>query len=222
MRPWLAVSLPVSLLLALACGGGADATQAEIVPAAPETPATAGAAAAARPEPAAPAVPPAGDFDLDTVPEDLRSGAAASRLAAIAAHQDDPAATSALVWVMRNDADLPVRKRAWRALRARWDNGVGVGAEHEAAAVWAAANAEEDTRVAALEALGALSRDLDLPARHLADAAQPVRAAAAAAVFAIAGRTGTRADAKKLLQDRLAVESAGPLRKKLDGWVDQL
>ena len=60
------------------------------------------------------------------------------------------------------------------------------------------------------------------PGKHLADPATRVRAAAAEAVVAIAGRTGKRADAKTLLQARLLLESDGPLRRKLDGWVDGL
>lgn len=162
------------------------------------------------------------EFSAEQVPEDLRSGSANAREEALVRYEGDPSMTDAIAWVMKNDDDAGVRKKAWRVLRARWKRGTGAAAAHEAAAVWAAANADEDTRVEALGAIGERSRNLTAAAKHLADASQPVRIAAGAAIFEIGSRTGKRAEAKKLLQDRLALESASPVRKKLDGWIGDL
>lgn len=216
MRPSLAVLFPVSLLLGLACGSGGAPEE----PAGPaEVPASTGGA----PTVGAAAAPAAEEaFTADRVPEDLRSGTADSRAAAVGRYESDPEMTQALIWVMQHDAADEVRVKAWRALRARWKRGTGDARAHEAAAVWAAAEGDASMRLEALAALGERSRDLALPAKHLADASPAVRTAAAEAVFAIGSRTGKRADAKKLLQDRLAVESAGALRKKLDGWIGGL
>ncbi|MFN7144009.1 MAG: hypothetical protein ACK4YP_09550 [Myxococcota bacterium] len=162
------------------------------------------------------------EFSAEQVPSDLRSGSANSREEALVRYEGDADKTDAIVWVLKNDDDAGVRKKAWRVIRARWKRGTGAAAAHEAAAVWAAANTDEDTRIEALAAIGERSRTLDAAAKHLADASQAVRIAAAAAVFEIGSRTGKRAEARKLLQDRLALESASPVRKKLDGWVGDL
>jgi hypothetical protein len=211
--------LPLLLLASLACGGGAPGSPkggAEGTAAPPLAAAVPAGASAAPPAPAADPAP------ADGVPEELRTGAASARAAAVADRAADPGATAALTWVLQNDVEPAVRQKAWRALRTRWETGTGAPDAHEAAAVWAAASAEEAIRVEALAALGARGRDVAAPGKHLADPATRVRAAAAEAVVAIAGRTGKRADAKTLLQARLLLESDGPLRRKLDGWVDGL
>ncbi len=179
-----------------------------------------GATRAASAEPAAPTTQ--AGFTADQVPVALRSGSSDSREDALVRYETDDRMTNAIVWVMKNDDDAAVRFKAWRVVRARWKRGTGVAAEHEAAAVWAAANTNEDTRIEALAAIGERSRSLNPPARHLADASERVRIEAGAAIFEIGGRTGKRTEAKKLLSDRLEVESVGSVRKRLDGWIDEL
>ncbi|MDP2317236.1 MAG: hypothetical protein Q8P41_30395 [Pseudomonadota bacterium] len=169
-----------------------------------------------------PVAAPAGEFTVEQVPDALKSGTAESRMDALVRYETDASMTNAIVWVLKNDSDSDVQFKAWRVVRARWKRGTGSPGDHEAAAGWVATNGGDDARVEALQAIGERSRSLSVPSKHLADPLQSVRVAAAEAVFDIGSRIGKRSEAKKLLQDRRDLESAGPVRKKLADWIDQL
>lgn len=171
---------------------------------------------------AAAAAPSTGEFTVDQVPADLKSGTPDARMDALVRYETDASMTDAIVWVLKNDSDAAVQFKAWRVVRARWKRGTGSGADHESATAWVAANSADDARVEALDVLGERSRNLTVPAKHLADPLQNVRIAAAKAVFEIGNRTGKRSEAKKLLVDRRDVESAGPVRKRLADWIEEL
>ncbi|MDP2306416.1 MAG: hypothetical protein Q8P18_10360 [Pseudomonadota bacterium] len=163
-----------------------------------------------------------GEFTVDQVPAALKSGTSESRMDALVRYETDASMTDAIVWVLKNDSDSAVQFKAWRVVRARWKRGTGNAADHEAAAAWVATHGGDDARLEALGAIGERSRSLTVPAKHLADPLQSVRIAAANAVFDIGSRTGKRAEAKKLLVDRRDVESAGPVRKRLADWIEEL
>lgn len=161
------------------------------------------------------------EFTAADLPADLRGGTGDSREEALIRYEGDASMTQAIVFVMKHDTDADVRTKAWRVVRARWKRGTGSAAEHEGAANWLASNGTEDLRIEAINAIAGNSRGLSV-AKHLDDSSQPVRVAAAEAVFDIGKRAGKRAEAKKLLQDRLAKETVPAVKKKLADWIGEL
>lgn len=166
--------------------------------------------------------PPSAADAAPVIPPDLTGGTVASRIDALVRYEPDPSATAIIVWVMKNDASDEVRTKAWRVLRARWKAGTGAAADHEAAAVWLAANGTTDLRVEALNAIGDYSSTLRLAARHLTDDVEAVRAAAARAVHDMGMRTGKRAEARRMLEERRDAETVNGLRKKMGEWIAEL
>lgn len=156
------------------------------------------------------------------LPSDLTGGTPDARIDALVRYEPDPDATAVIVWVMKNDGSADVRAKAWRVVRARWKRGTGSAADHEAAAIWLAANGTTDLRIEALGAMGDRSTSVRTPGRQLADDNDDIRVAAARAVHDIGMRTSKHADARKALEDRRDVESSASVRKKLAEWIAEL
>lgn len=156
------------------------------------------------------------------IPADLRTGSADEREDALVRHEDEPGATAAIVWVMKNDTSSSVRFKAWRVVRARWNRGTGAAAEHEAAALWLAANGSEDLRIEAIDAVGENSRSIEHAAAQINDLDEDVRIASVKAVGAVANRTGKRDNAREVLSSRRDKEGSSSVRKKIDAVIDKL
>ncbi|GDX80888.1 hypothetical protein LBMAG42_26990 [Deltaproteobacteria bacterium] len=156
------------------------------------------------------------------IPADLRTGSADEREDALVRHEDEPGATAAIVWVMKNDTSSSVRFKAWRVIRARWNRGTGAAAEHEAAALWLAANGSEDQRIEAIDAVGENSRSIEHAASQINDLDEDVRVASVKAVGAVANRTGKRDNARDVLTARRDKEGSSSVRKKIDSVLDKL
>lgn len=190
------------------------------LPAVPATaPGNKKAATAAPAEPTATA--PVGVAEA-RVPEDLRTGTTKQRIDALVRYETRQDATAAIEWVMKNDPDDEVRQKAWRVLRARWKRGTGDSAEHEAAAIWAAAQGARSTRTEAIAALGERGRSLASLTAHLDDRDPDIRIAAAKAIAEWGPRAGEKAAAKKALKAQKDQETDEGVRKKIGDLLEDL
>jgi hypothetical protein len=106
-----------------------------------------------------------------------------------------PDATHTLIEVLRADPAIEVRALAASALFARWASGAGDSATYLKVAIWAAENADDPIRAAAVRALGELADDYSLVVRYLEDEDPAVQAAAYAACEQWAARHPNRARA---------------------------
>lgn len=165
---------------------------------------------------------PADTYTREDLPSDLRDGTPDSREEALVRYENDPTMTQAIVFVMKHDPSEDVRFKAWRVVRARWNKRIGASADHEAAAVWQAGHGAENARCEALAELGDMGHSMAAIEKQAGDPSEDVRAAAAKAIFEMGTRTGKRAEAKEILKERRKVESSGSIRKKLEGWIDDL
>ena len=149
------------------------------------------------------------------LPADLRTGSADDRIEALTRYEDEPRATAWIVEVMKHDPDYEVRKKAWRVVRARWRRGTGSAAEHERAALWAAAHGDRDVRLEAVSALGKRSSRLANATRFLDDPDAEVRKRAGRAAVDIALRTGQADAARKAITAAAESESDKGVKKYL-------
>ena len=156
------------------------------------------------------------------IPTDLKSGSADSREEALVRHEGDPELTAAIVWVMKNDDNEGVRFKAWRVVRARWKNGIGVASEHEAAAAWLAGNGTKAARTEAIAELGNRSRSVERAGAQIDDGDPDIRLAAVKAVYEVGDRTGRRDKARDVLKERRAKESSSAVRSRIDALVAKL
>ncbi len=135
--------------------------------------------------------------------------------------EDDPVATAEIVYVMQNDPEPGVQKRAWRVLRARWKRGTGEPADHQAAALWLIEHGELALQVEALRALGKYGDDLAAAQGLLENGEVKLDRAACAATAGIALRQDQGELAKetvKACQERLTdKKSTKELEKLLEG-----
>ncbi len=154
------------------------------------------------------------------LPPALRSRDANERQDGLVDLERDPRATAAIVWVMRNDSDAEVRRKAWRVMRARLRRGTGDLAEHEAAALWILETAGSVERVEAIGALGDASRDLDLVGSFLDDHDARIRRAAVDAVLEVGERVRVGAQARKLLRLRAKKETVKSVYRYIKRRLD--
>jgi HEAT repeat protein len=106
----------------------------------------------------------------------------------------DPEATATLIAVLHDDPSPDVRARAAKALFDRWAAGIGDRGLHRGVAIWAAANADDGIRAAAVRALGDIGDDYTLVVGYLDDENAGVRAAAYSACERWIERHPDRAD----------------------------
>lgn len=97
---------------------------------------------------------------------------------AVGRYDDDAGATAFLVEVLKTDPAVEVRAAAAATLFSRWAKGVGDPDEHRAIALWAADNADDGVRAAAVRALADTGDDYTLVVKYLDDDSAAVRAAA--------------------------------------------
>ncbi len=157
-----------------------------------------------------------------SIPADLRTGTAAERIDALLRYEDDPGASAAVVWVMKNDEDASVRKKAWRVVRARWRRGTGSDATHRAAAIWLAAHGTSGLRVEALNAIGKRCSDTSLVSPYLADGSSRIRIEAGDALADMGRLTSQQSKARSLITARLEVESDPKVRAELADALEAL
>lgn len=155
-------------------------------------------------------VPQPASEGLETwqVPKAMRSGTDDARFRALELAESRTGLTDAIVWVMKNDPNDEVRRKAWRVIRARWRKGVGSSSLNQAAAVWVFEHrpAERAEAAWAIAQYGVVSFDgRDMLAMFDAALKQPHTPGAydlAAATLILGGRT------HRLPQARLIVEEA--------------
>jgi len=103
-------------------------------------------------EPGAPVPPITQSRDIAEfqVPSAMRSGTDDQRYSALGYAERRPEATAAIVWVMKNDPNNELRRKAWRVIRARWRQGSGTAADNQAAAIWVFEHRPDERGEAAL------------------------------------------------------------------------
>ncbi len=156
------------------------------------------------------------------VPIDLKTGSADQRFKALERYETQESMTGAIVWVMKNDPDYEVRRKAWRVIRARWRHGTGVASEHEAAAVWLSSNGSVDLRTEAIVSIGDRSSSLNNAKRHLGDGDAGIRLVSAEAVAEVAGRTDQGAQAREILADQVSKENDQKVAKQIGKLISEL
>lgn len=164
---------------------------------------------------------PAGFSEAD-VPIDLKTGSSGERYDALGRYESQEHMTSAIVWVMKNDSDFEVRRKAWRVIRARWRRGTGVAYEHEAAAVWLSSHGSTDLRREAIQAIGNRSSSLNNAKRHIGDGDNDIRLASAEAVAGVAERTDQGDQAREILSNQVAKEESKNVATQMGKLISSL
>ncbi len=156
------------------------------------------------------------------VPIDLKTGTADQRISALESYEDQDSMTGAIAWVMKNDSNYEVRRKAWRVLRARWRRGTGSSSEHESASVWLSTNGDKDMRSEAISAIGSNSASLDNAKRHLGDDDRDIRLRSAQAVADVGGRTNRSSQARQILAAQVSKESDKKVAKQIGKLISEL
>ncbi len=156
------------------------------------------------------------------VPADLRTGSADERVDALVRYEDDASATAAIVWVMQNDPEYEVRKKAWRVVRARMKAGTGSFSEHESATRWQAGNGSTDMRTEAVSLLGDMGSKLSYVTVYLGDGDPKVRKQAAKATADAGSRMGKQSTARSAITARLEKEDDAKVRDALSDALSKL